>query len=190
MASDKLASVVLYLLRGCAPTRPSFTSLLKMIWFADYWHYQKHLATITDAQYVALPRGPVIDGYEQLFGELEAEGVLTKQEVPVQGHPDQPKQEYLPAMEPDEALLSQSELEVLNLVIERCGHKTGAALSALTHHDGPWPFIWNAAQPGRPIPYIAFRWLDNLPDDDDLAKARKAISQPRVAAKLKEILAA
>ncbi len=143
MASEKLASVVLYLLRGCEPARPSFTSLLKMIWFADYWHYQKHLATITDARYVALPRGPVIDGYEQLFDELEAAGVLTKQEVPVQGHPDQPKQEYLPAMEPDEALLSQS-----------------------------------------------VRWLDNLPDDDDLAVAQKAISQPGVAAKLKEIIAA
>jgi len=177
---EKLSNTILYLLRGCHPGHPSLSSLLKMVWFADYWHYREHLSTITGADYVALPRGPVVDGYKELLDSLEATGVLSRKDAPVYGHPEQPKQEYFPMKGPDESLFLQTELEVLDTVIERCGHKTGADLSALTHRDGPWQFVWSANNPGRRIPRIAFRWLDNLPDEKDLAVARNLVAEPSV----------
>ncbi len=179
-SSDKLASVVLYLLRGCH-TRPGLTSLLKMLYFADYWHYQRHLSPITGARYVAEERGPVIDEYWEVFKSLEADGLLEMRDIPMAGHPGHPKQEFFPVADPDEDLFSETELEALNDVVRECGGMTGRALSGRTHREGPWSFIWDAKKPGRSIPYIAFRWLANLPDESDIQEAAELIAQDDVA---------
>ena len=181
MDEKKLANAVLFLLRDCAPARPGLTALLKMLFLADYEHYRQHLRPITGCRYVALERGPVLDNYGAVFDRLAESGVLTVKEVPVEGHPEQPKIEYSPAREPDEAALTETELEVLAEVVRRCAGMSGASLTNLTHREGPWPFIWKSTDPGRRIPPMAFRWLDNMPDEADLAEAKKAISRPAVA---------
>jgi uncharacterized phage-associated protein len=183
---QKLANTVLYLLRGCGTQKPSSTALLKMLWFADSSHYRKHLRPITGGQYVALERGPVLDGYQKVFGDLETGGVVTKSEVPVYG--GKPKVEYAPQEEPNDDLFSESEREILDEVISHCVGKSGNELSELTHRDGaPWIFAWSASQPGRPIPYGLVRWMDNLPGEADLVVARGAIGRPAVAAAIKSL---
>ena len=183
---DKLEATALYLLRGCAPMRPGLTSLVKMIWFADFGHYRKHLSPITGAKYVALERGPVLHDYEVIFGRLVDEGILDKTEVDVQGH-TRKKIEYIPKLQPDEDLFTETELDVLNEVIEECGRIPGATLSSKTDREGPWALIWNSSDPGRHIPYVAFRWLDNLPDEEDLEEARKVLARPGLAEHVAEL---
>lgn len=180
----KLFSTILYLLRRCGSVRPGLTSLLKMVYFADYWHYQKHLSSITGAQYVACERGPVIEDYWQVFESMEGQKLLAMRDVPMAGHPGHPKMEYLALVEPDKDLFSETELEVLNDVIHECGWDTGVSLSDRTHREGPWSFIWDAKKPNRPIPYIAFRWLANLPDEGDVEAARAIIAQEDVASQI------
>lgn len=182
---DKLAATILYLLRDCAPSRPSITSLTKMVWLADYNHYRKHLSTITGGKYVALERGPVLDDYKAHLESFEENGILRKQEVDVQH--EKKKIEYLPTIEPDEDLFTETELDILGEVVRECGSLGGAALTAKTHREGPWHLFWEAEDPGRRIPYPAFRWLDNLPDDDDLEEARKALSRPGISEILEQI---
>src|SRR4051812_25045253 len=89
---EKLANAVLYVLREC-PVRPGVTGLLKMLYFADYEHYRKHLRPITGAQYVALPNGPVLNNYREYFKRLVKEGYLEQSTVPVPGAAH-PKLEY------------------------------------------------------------------------------------------------
>jgi len=173
---EKLTNTVLYLLRGCAPARPSTTSLLKLVWYADYEHYRKHLAPITGANYVALERGPVLDQYKQILDMLEQENVVKRIKEPVQGHPDQPKIEFVPQAAPDETVFLESEIEVLDEVIRTCGGKSGNELSERTHREGPWSFAWNPERPGQPIPYVAFRWVENLPDEREAALARESVA--------------
>jgi len=158
-----------------------------MVWYADYWHYRRHLRRITEAEYVALPRGPVVDDYERILGTFVTEGLLERQEVPVQGHPENPKIEYVPLMEPDETLFIETEIEVLNVVVQECGRKTGAELTAKTHREGPWVITWNADRPGQRITDLSMRWLDNLPNESDLAEARKALARPEVAAQIRAL---
>ena len=186
MDQEKLTSAVLYLLKGC-PVRPGLTSLLKMIYFADYWHFQRHLSSITGSQYVAMERGPVISDYWKVFEGLEKEGLLKTEDVRMAGHPHHPKKEFVALVEPDEDIFLETELEILNQVIAECGRMTGTALSQKTHQEGPWPFIWDAKQPCRQIPYTAFRWLANLPDENDIEGAKGIISQEDVANQLKEL---
>ena len=167
----KLTNAVLYLLRGCR-SRPGVTHLLKMLYYADYWHYRSYLRVITGAEYVALERGPVLDQYKEVFAALEASGVLCRREVPVEGK-SEPKVELSAEVEPDESMFSPNELATLERVIAECGHLNGYALSRRTHYEGPWQFAWDPNQVGRKIPRITFRWLDNLPDDEERALARE-----------------
>lgn len=176
---DKLVATVLYLLRGCAPARPGVTSLLKMLWYADYEHYRQHLSTITGATYVALPNGPVLDNYKEILNELEASGLIERNQVEVPGC-EYPKEEHLAIAEPDIGVLSNSDREILDTVIERHGDSGGRTLIERTHREGPWQLIYDAAEPGRPIPRIAYRWLDNLPDEEDLERAHDALSREDV----------
>lgn len=183
---EKFAATVLYLLRASEPARPGLTALLKMLWYSDYKHYQEHLRPITGADYVALENGPVIDDYKDHFKWLRsAEYVkLTRKEV--QGH-DRPKQEYVPLMEANEDLLTESEQETLDRIAQKYARVPGSKLSEKTHREGPWTFVWDSSQPYQEIPYPLFRWVENLPDDEDLEKAaEEQLNRPEV----QEILAA
>ena len=186
MDHDKLASTVLHLVRGCQ-VKPGLTRLLKMIYFADYRHFQKHLSPITGAPYVAMERGPVIDEYWDVFKDLEREGLVKVEEVPMAGHPGHRKQEFVALAEPNRGIFSETELEVLASVIRDYGGMSGAELSNETHQEGPWSFIWDAKHPGRPIPYTAFRWIANLPDENDIASARAIIGKEEVASQVVEL---
>lgn len=185
----KLANTVLYLLERCAPERPGFQALLKMIFYADYWHYRAHLRVITGAEYVAMPNGPVIDDYRTVFGGLEAAGIVRKTEVPVFNKP-KPKEEYEPLVESDEAQFTDSEIAILHEVIAKCAGVSGSELSRRTHLDGPWLLVWNEQKPNQPIHHMTFRWLDNLPDEDDCALALKSISRESVQRELSALTAA
>lgn len=178
MKNDRLANTVLYLLRGCRDA--GLTKLLKLIYHADYHHYRDHLTTITGASYVALERGPVVDGYKDELELLERRGFVTVRNVPIFGH-DKAKKEYLPLGEPDPQAFSQAERETLDDVLLRYGTKTGVELSALTHEElRPWELVWDPASPGRPIPYALWRWLDNFvtPREVDVARERSGRLAP------------
>lgn len=178
----KFANTVLYLLEGAIPNRPGSTVLLKMLWHADYWHYRKHLSSITGGQYVAMERGPVLDGYKNLFERLENDAVVERCDVPVWGQ-DQVKVEYRPRMEASDSVLSELERETLDEVIRECAHKSGNALSERTHREGPWMMVYPIA-PNKPIPYSLFRWFDNVPTDTDIAAAKVALARPATRAAL------
>lgn len=176
---DKFAATVLYFLRECAPRRPGLTNLLKLVWYADYKHYCENLRPITGAQYVALPNGPVIDDYRDLFSWLESEGYVSKEEVEIQGH-EEKKQEYRPEVEPDEDLFSSSEAGTLRDIVAQYGQLTGSSLSEKTHREGPWSIVWNDDDPGREIPYLLFRWLDTLPDSEDQEQVTRQLERQAV----------
>jgi uncharacterized phage-associated protein len=177
--NERLANAVLYLLRGCPDA--GLTKLLKLLYFTDFNHYKDHLASVTGAQYVALERGPVVDGYEEEFDALERQGVLASREKPVFGH-TKPKKEYLPLVEPDMDAFSEAELATLDHVLLKYGGDSGLALSKMTHEEAlPWSFVWDPEAPGCRIPYAMFRWLDNMADERDVAMAKERL-QAKVAA--------
>ena len=113
MNCDKLASTVLYLLRGCS-AKLGLTSLLKMIYFADYRHFQEHLSPISGARYVAMERGPVVEDYRKVIEDLERQGLVRTADVPMAGHPGHPKREFVALAEPNEDLFSETEIKVLD----------------------------------------------------------------------------
>jgi uncharacterized phage-associated protein len=177
--APKLANTILYLLERCRSVPPGKQALLKMLWFADYWHYQEHLKVITDAEYIAMPNGPVIENYQDVFDSLERDGVLKLELKPVYNKPYK-KEEYWPLLESDVAQFSSIELRTLERVIFECAGQSGSELSRRTHLEGPWLFAWNAQNPNQPIHRVLFRWLDNLPDELDHVLACRALARESV----------
>jgi uncharacterized phage-associated protein len=179
---EKFVNAVLYLLESC-PARPGVVGLVKLLFFTDYFHYRDHLSSVTDAQYVAMPNGPVVDDYKLLFERMKADGYIDEDRVPVPGAGNA-KVQYVPKRRAAADAFSDSELKVLGHVARRYGHLTGKALIEMSHRVGPWALVWDPSEPNKRIPYSVFRWLDNLPDDEDLAKAKKALSRPNVVREL------
>jgi uncharacterized phage-associated protein len=185
-SKKKLANTVLFILRGCAQHNPGVTALVKLLFLADSEHYRQHLRQITSGKYVALDNGPVLQDYQERLAELQAEGVVDLVEIPLEGVP-RSKQQYIPKREADESAFTESELRILQEVIRQHGSKSGAELIRYTHQTGPWAFIWDGSEQGRPIPPVAFRWQDNLPDEADVAAARVLLAESGAAAALKSL---
>jgi uncharacterized phage-associated protein len=174
---NKFANTILYLLERSSPAHPGSTHLLKMLWYADYSHYRKHLRSITGAEYVAMERGPVLDDYKELFERLARDNVVVIEKVPVWGHPENDKVELRALMDASEAELSETERETLDQVIRECADKSGNWLSERSHREPPWMISYPVTPNGR-IPYSLFRWIDNAPTEADLEKAKQALARP------------
>lgn len=183
----KFANTVLYLLERCGD-RPGIMALVKMVWYADWWHYRKALRTITGGEYLALDHGPVIEDYTALFDRLVGEKAVQRTEVPVFGRPN-PKQEFHALMSPDPTIFTDSEINVLDEVIAHCAGHSGSTLSMRTHLEGPWTFVYPVA-PRQRIPRALFRWLDNRPSDQDVEQAKRQLHRADVAQALKAAQAA
>lgn len=176
---NKFAQTVLYLLHHCTSEPPGKRALLKMLWYADYWHYKENLRLLTGGEYVALRDGPTLNNYEALFTKLENDGIVKRRMVKVL-HQRSLKEEFQPKMEPDLAQFTDSERTVLAEVVRRCGNVAGNALSERTHREGPWQLVWDERRIGQPVRPIVFRWLENLPTERDIVHARKTLSRPGV----------
>lgn len=183
----KFANTVLYLISNCTGGRPGLTKLLKLLYHADVQHYRHHLAPITGLKYVAVPRGPVPDRYEDLLGGLVHAGIISRADVPVNGYP-QPKEEYSANREPSPSVFSDAELATLDEVIRRYGGKSGKDLSSRTHADGgTWSWVWDPANQGKPIPYQLERWMDNACDERDLELVGRLLDDPETKALLETL---
>jgi len=191
--NSKLENTILYLLKRSASHRPPMTVLLKMLWFVDYSHYREFLASITGARYVAMKRGPVVDGYRAILDSMESRGLLTQEKEANAYFPDSPPtQYYSAATQPDVSQFSETELDVMENVIAECAHQTGKQLSDLTHGARePWTLVWDdRAKSPKPIEETVWRWSENLPDESDIALARLDVRRPHVQAALQKLRAA
>jgi uncharacterized phage-associated protein len=180
---EKFANTVLYLLDQCTPTRPGLVALMKLVWYADYWHYQRFLRLVTDGVYVAQRMGPVLDEYEKFFQRMVDEGLVQRLEVDVYNRPNK-KVEYRPLKKHNAEMFAASEHYIVQRVVKELGSLTTEQLVERSHTEGPWSLVWKGNAEKRRIPMTAFRWLDNLPTDEDLAAARDRLGRADIKREL------
>lgn len=187
MKNDRLANVVLYLLKG----RPDagLTVLLKLVYLSDYEHYQKHLSTITGASYVVQDRGPVLQHYRDYLDAMQTAGFFKIKKIPIPGK--KPKEEYELLGEPDLTAFTKDERETLDHVLMVCDGMTGADLSDQSHAEmGPWKLAGGTGALGGVIPPALFRWFENFADEKDVEEAKRRAKSPEIAAAIAEALKA
>ena len=142
----KLKAVILYTCSRCAPEELGAVKLHKVLYYADMVHYLYAGVPLTGATYRKRPLGPTCDGLLSTIKELEAAGAIQVREVNYFGYR---KKEYMALKEPETERLSESELAILDEVIDFvCRGHTAKTISDFSHST-PWEIV----EFGEELPY-------------------------------------
>lgn len=148
---EKFKQVLLYVLGRCAG-KPNVgeTVLNKLLYFADFNHYEIYEEQMTGVTYRKLPFGPVPQEIESVLQLMVDDGQLQRIKTEYHGYP---QTRYLPLQKPDLQLLKASEKDVIDHVIDQMGDWSAATISDWSHKDMPW----RATMDGQDISYeLAF----------------------------------
>lgn len=128
----KLFSAILFLCKGGALK----TKLNKLLFYADFKHFQEYGVSITGARYARVPFGPAPDNYLYYFATLIEENSIEVKEIRYSD--DAIGEEFITRKEPDLSLLSDSELKILASVKEHFRNYTAKRISDLSHEEKGW----------------------------------------------------
>ena len=133
---EKFKNILLYILEKCAG-KPNVgeTVLYKILYFADFNHFEKRETFLTGATYRKLPYGPVPLHLDQIFEKMIGEEELQRIKTEYFGYP---QTRYLPLNKADLEKISGAEKETLDQVIEQFSDWSASAISDFSHKDIPW----------------------------------------------------
>ncbi|HET8581518.1 MAG TPA: type II toxin-antitoxin system antitoxin SocA domain-containing protein [Candidatus Paceibacterota bacterium] len=144
---EKFKQVLLYVLKQ-AGAKPNIgmTALYKLLYFIDFDYYEKYGTQLMGLTYFKNTHGPAPREFIKVVNEMKE-----KKEV------DEVKSKYftyeqrkfLPLIEPDLAILSAREKEMIDNVLLRYSDKSASELSRLSHIDTPW----DVAKDGEDLDY-------------------------------------
>jgi len=134
---EKLKNMILYFskrLDGVLKTK-----LNKLLWYCDFLHFKQTSVSITGAQYVRLPLGPVPDNYELIFANMIHEGLLSESEIPYQTKDGEKfGEEYTALVEPDESLFSEKEIQVMDFIVDTFREDTSTSIKEKAHKEAAY----------------------------------------------------
>lgn len=132
----KFKQVFLYILNQCAQ-KPTVgkTVLNKLLYFADFNHYEKYFESITGVEYLKLPRWPVPKIMDIILPAMESEQLIKQIEIPYYNYT---QHRILPLQQADISVLDARELQELEDVINQYSDKTADWLSDRSHEDMPY----------------------------------------------------
>jgi hypothetical protein len=165
---DKLRESILYISRRCE-NDPTFglTKLTKVLFWSDFEWFQRTGEAITGSDYIAAPRGPLLEKQEGILTGMEFKHWLHMENRPSGG--ENPYRRPIANRAPDTSLFTAEELNVIDRVIVDQWGKHATELSDLSHR-----FIgWQVARPGERIPYGAASIFAPEITDDDIALAKE-----------------
>lgn len=129
------------------------TKLNKLLFYADFLHFELHAISVTGTPYLAFQHGPVPAHYDRLLADMFEGGDLTKEEV---DFPDGSGGERLhPEREPDLSLFAPAELETMRRVADELGHLSSKQLRDRSHAEKAW-----AETPAKAM--ISYDWARDL----------------------------
>jgi uncharacterized phage-associated protein len=164
LKKSKLEHAILFFLRHANNVHLGSTKLMKLLYFADFDHFERYDAPITGARYRKLDHGPVPDDAWKTIAELEQSGRITRRDVISEGLT---QHRYEPNEDVDISVFSASEIDVLYQVAQKWTHHTTKQIEMATHGEAPWI----AVKHNEIIPYYLSYYRNNFGamdlDDDE-----------------------
>lgn len=132
----KFKQVFLYILNQCAQ-KPNVgkTVLNKLLYFADFNHYEKYFESITGVEYLKLPKWPAPKIMDIILPQMEQESLIKQMEIPYFNYK---QQRILPLALPDLKVLNATEIQDIDEVIAKYADKNADWLSDRSHGDMPY----------------------------------------------------
>jgi uncharacterized phage-associated protein len=144
---EKLKSVVHYVCSQCEPHELGNVKLHKILYFADMLHFMATDKPLTGVDYLKQQFGPVARHLSSILAELVREKKLQINERDYFGFK---KKDYIAVKSQAATPLSNSEINLLNEVIDFVCARTAKEISELSHD-----IAWRLADIGERIPYAA-----------------------------------
>ncbi len=137
---DKLEQAILFFLYHAQNVHLGRTKLMKLLYFADFDHFERHNESITGARYYKLPYGPVPAEVEDIISEMAASGRIRCSALEA-GEYIQKRCEPIEALNP--IVFSGSERETLDLVTTKWRDANANDILAASHDEAPWHAVKN-----------------------------------------------
>lgn len=151
----KLAHAILYFVTDPEIRDLGKTKLMKLLYFADFDHFEQYDQAITGARYIRLDHGPVPDDAWTAMRTMLQSGDLTESKVAVGGFD---RFAYAASREFDPSVFTPEELGTLRSVAERFKMFTTKQIEMATHGEAPWL----AVRPYQLIPYHLAYYRNNF----------------------------
>lgn len=143
---EKLKTVILYACTKCDASALGAVKLHKLLYFSDMLHYVQMGAPITGATYRKRPLGPTCDNLLPILRDLAQAKLIKIDEVDYFGYR---KKEFIALEQPEMERLSNTEIELLDEVIEFvCLGNSARTISEYSHNKA-----WEIAGFGDVLPY-------------------------------------
>jgi len=176
----KLDQAILFFLHRVNNSLLGKTKLMKLLYYADFDHYEEYDQSITGARYRKLPHGPVPEDAFRAIERLVEQGRIRCRNVEL----GEQIQDRCEPVEPlDLGVFESHEMDTLSRVAERwAGHSTTQIITA-THGEAPWL----AVRQNEVIPYHLAYYRNNHGemglDDDEIGEADRLPSEDEVLAR-------
>jgi uncharacterized phage-associated protein len=170
----KLEQTILFFLRHANTVHLGKTKLMKLLYFADFDHFEQYDESITGARYRKLDHGPVPDDAWKTIEEMETSGRITRQDIVSGGYI---QHRFEPTEDVDISVFSPTELDVLYQVARQWMFHTTKQIETATHGEAPWI----AVKHNEIIPYYLSYYRNNfgamdlddevvvgIPDEDEV----------------------
>ena len=159
----KFKELILYIADRCEYD-PDFGAikLNKILYYSDMISYAKYGQPITNAEYIALERGPVPKKLKPVRDEMEAHEEIIVRKKDRFG---MTQVRVVPRRSPDLSLFSAEEISLVDRILEVLAGVTATSLSEFTHLERGW----QAASYRETIPYeTVFLSTDGATESDKL----------------------
>lgn len=130
---EKLKNMILYLVKRLGGVLQ--TKLNKLLWYCDFLHFKETSISITGAQYVRFPYGPVPNKYDFITDMMCEEKLLDETEVIFNAKRGVIGEQFTALAEPQEGIFSEQEIKVMNFVADKFRRYTATRIKDMSHQE-------------------------------------------------------
>jgi uncharacterized phage-associated protein len=164
-----MEQVILFFLERINNVHLGRTKLMKLLYYVDFDHFEKHGKSVTGAMYRKLPHGPVPKEAQNLIKEMARRGLVQEVRAKRAAY-DQHR--LIAQAKFDASKFSAEELFTLLKVVRDWEYATGAEIEAASHAEVPWRATKNGADIDYELAHFR-RPIGEEPLDAALAKSPK-----------------
>lgn len=142
----KFKAMVHYICANSPFDKLGFVKLHKIAYFADMLHYVQTGEALTGEVYRKQQFGPVAQHLWEIIDQLQREGAIRVESRDYFGYQ---KKDFISARSPNTENFDETELSLINNVINFACDRTAKELSELSHE-----YAWQSAKIGEVLPYF------------------------------------